>query len=122
MKTKSKPKMATKAFMRKWVTALRSGKFKQSRESLKDNVYDGAANKVGVGYCCLGVACLLKAREEGSKLGLYKYARHGLEELAGAWLLPLGDQRKLADKNDRRLWSFDRIADYIEKEYINAPR
>jgi hypothetical protein len=42
---------------RKWVTALRSGAYKQARESLR----------VGDGFCCLGVACDLYAQEHDKK-------------------------------------------------------
>lgn len=35
------------AFRRKWIRALRSGKYQQAREQLRE---DGA-------FCCLGVAC-----------------------------------------------------------------
>ena len=45
---------------RKWVTALRSGKYMQGRGFLKDE--DG-------GYCCLGVLCDVFAKEK-SKLGV----------------------------------------------------
>ena len=41
----------------KWVKALRSGKYKQAQEQLKD----------GNSYCCLGVLCQLHAKE--TKLG-----------------------------------------------------
>lgn len=38
---------------RKWVRALKSGKFEQTVEALKDNE----------GYCCLGVLCELYQKE-----------------------------------------------------------
>ena len=45
---------------RKWVAALRSGKYAQGQGFLKDE--DG-------GYCCLGVLCSIFAKEK-SKLGV----------------------------------------------------
>ena len=39
----------------KWVAALRSGEYAQTRSWLRD----------GKGYCCLGVACDLYTRETG---------------------------------------------------------
>ena len=53
---------------RKWVTALRSGKYMQGQGYLKDE--DG-------GYCCLGVLCDIFAKEK-SKLGV-KFVREGDE-------------------------------------------
>lgn len=41
-----------KAFAEKWLTALRSGEYKQAQETL----YDPNTK----GYCCLGVACRLE--------------------------------------------------------------
>jgi hypothetical protein len=39
----------------RWVAALRSGKYKQTKEHLKDRQ----------GYCCLGVLCDIYATERG---------------------------------------------------------
>lgn len=39
----------------KWVTALRSGKYMQTRRKLKD----------ATGYCCLGVLCVISNKETG---------------------------------------------------------
>jgi hypothetical protein len=41
-----------KEFAEKWLTALRSGKYKQAVETLYDPDVDG--------FCCLGVACVLE--------------------------------------------------------------
>jgi hypothetical protein len=38
---------------KKWVAALRSGRYKQTKEMLRDKT----------GYCCLGVACQLALRD-----------------------------------------------------------
>jgi hypothetical protein len=40
----------------KWLKALRSGEYKQTKGRLKDSV----------GYCCLGVLCDLHAKETGN--------------------------------------------------------
>ena len=47
---------------RKWVTALRSGKYKQGRWHLRDE---------GGGYCCLGVLCDLYSKAKRKKLFRY---------------------------------------------------
>ena len=39
----------------KWVAALRSGEYKQAQGHLKDKV----------GYCCLGVLCVISEQETG---------------------------------------------------------
>lgn len=119
--------MATKSFFRGWVKALRSGKFKQAKFALYD--------KDEKAYCCLGVACLLRAREEkkktGKQAGLRKYQMsvkdasegEGCQtpkadiEYAGTWLLPFNDQTILSRMNDdgKPFWL---IADYIESKYL----
>lgn len=47
METQPKISDRMKTNMRKWITALRSGKYNQTRSTLQDSK----------GYCCLGVAC-----------------------------------------------------------------
>lgn len=42
-----------KAFKKKWVAALRSGKFEQGQCTLRD----------GKQYCCLGVACAVGGKQ-----------------------------------------------------------
>jgi hypothetical protein len=96
-----------KQFKRKWVAALRSGKFKQAQESLYN---DG-------GYCCLGVACVIhagrKIRPKNTPMPtkallpkeVFESLFTGKEYMAG----------KLASMNDEKNWSFNRIAAWIEK-------
>lgn len=48
-----------------WLTALRSGEYRQTTENLKIDRGDGK----GVGYCCLGVLCEL-AVSQGVELSL----------------------------------------------------
>ena len=43
--------MKTKAFLRKWIEALRSGKYKQGNHTLRQEISEGEYT-----YCCLGVA------------------------------------------------------------------
>ena len=109
---------APKSFFKKWVKALRSGEYTQARMTLK----------AGESYCCLGVACVLKGRQHKKNPGLYAIARaKGLnadegnywDGYAGKWLMPLDEQNVLSDLNDSGA-SFQEIADYIEKKYLNA--
>lgn len=46
---------------KKWVDALRSGKFKQGRQALRQRTGDDGPDA----YCCLGVLCELYQRETG---------------------------------------------------------
>jgi hypothetical protein len=46
-----------KAFLKKWLKALRSGKYQQGKSSLRIADYDYDSNKSFFLYCCLGVGC-----------------------------------------------------------------
>lgn len=48
-------KKINRPFIKKWVEALRSGEYRQTRGCLHDHK----------GYCCLGVACDLYGKETG---------------------------------------------------------
>lgn len=112
---------------RKWVDALRSGKYKQARGKLK--------NRAG-GFCCLGVLCdIVGVKPEWVstyKSGLhntdasYNKSVHGhyrfeneknylpsrVSEIAK---VSMADQKLLANKNDTGA-SFNAIANYIERK------
>lgn len=102
-----------KANIRKWVKALRSGKYKQAKKKLRD----------GDRFCCLGVACDI------SGLADWEGETYLGEDLS----LPIGvmewlgvDQNEVTlpkkyryatvanDKGKR----FSTIANLIEKEYL----
>lgn len=86
----------------KWLRALRSGKFKQGRASLKMN--DGQTTR----YCCLGVLCEVgKIRSQSDC-----YIRGGID--FGYDVLPAGVQKKLGSMNDDGK-RFPTIANWIEK-------
>ena len=46
-------------FKRRWVAALRSGKFIQGHDSLAGPAWDENLNAIDTRYCCLGVAAKL---------------------------------------------------------------
>jgi hypothetical protein len=116
-----------------WLTALRSGEYKQHQGALKGFNEDGE-----VGYCCLGVLVdlAIKARAVGGEwtyrddTEAHSYRRWGSELTEGA-LLPWdvsdwaevcedGDPREgyglnLPSLNDEGM-SFEGIADIIERE------
>lgn len=104
-----------------WLAALRSGKYRQTTESLNDEN----------GYCCLGVLCEV-AIENGLKINKetndrsYETSYDGYVDfpppIVWTWAGLVGNNpyieskgNYLADLNDAGL-SFDEIADLIEKE------
>lgn len=103
-----------KKFFKKWVKALRSGEFKQGIKRLKSRATGG--------FCCLGVACVVKGRT--TKKAFKTYTRSGSslesEEWAGNWLLPKQEQEVLASLNDGKRFSFKKIANHIENTYLKA--
>jgi hypothetical protein len=99
----------------KWVAALRSGNYKQTRGALKK---DG-------GHCCLGVLCEVlghiaewngyKYSYNGSKSVLETYIQEeaGMKTPLGSWA---DNKRSLIELNDDGK-SFDEIADIIEENW-----
>ena len=99
-----------------WVTALRSGKYKQQQGTLKGEE----------GYCCLGVFCSINGKEPEVSPFLYDEKGEqmiddldeGDKELYSFCKKLIGDPFLYAaaiEMNDEGK-SFERIADYIERE------
>ena len=98
----------------KWVDALRSGKYQQTRSALR----------LGDTYCCLGVACDVLGDGEWTALqnGLWEFRFSDGQRKAGylpaSMLDRLGlsteDQRVLMDLNHHGV-TFDAIATHIER-------
>lgn len=88
-----------KQVKQKWVKALRSGDYKQAQFKL----YDRATRS----HCCLGVARACKLVKPNKKL-----AKDGEVDYS---FLPEKVQNTLINFNDSRKYSFDRIANWIEK-------
>ncbi len=109
----------------RWVIALRSGKYKQTRDVL---------HKVRGGYCCLGVACEVaiknKIEVEKIKAGKeYKYDQCSvsLPNSVSDWLgiesedpLLFSDRKKHSASywNDSEKYSFKEIAKLIEYTFL----
>ena len=122
----------------KWVDALRSGEYKQTRESLRND--EGNEPK----FCCLGVACDLYAKEtnvdgwqkiETGVNTLYKFVSEessseaalprpvaewlGLNSVEGEFDPELAGLRVctlIALNDDRDRYDFKKIADIIESQ------
>lgn len=110
------------AFKAKWVEALRSGAYTQTKGRLRSPEN---------GFCCLGVACDLIDRDRWSTEVKYNYGDRGYdwgkrltgfvdEPLDDAIGVPRGTARMLSKLNDGdkdsgiRRRSFAEIADWIE--------
>ena len=117
--------MSVQENRKKWIEALRSGEYGQTKEVL----CDGEGN-----YCCLGVLCQVYENEEGKALpstyeGTYDA---GIEHLGGfpevkKWVGLRDDTgrfeykngvpaERLSMLNDECDWDFNQLADLIESE------
>ena len=110
----SKP---NKVNLRKWVEALRSGKYKQTRGALRD----------GDAFCCLGVACDISGTGKWSG-GAFHGSRIVMPRVVVGWLglddsdpelsSPLRRNKRTASEfNDESKLTFAEIADAIEVTY-----
>lgn len=111
-----------KAQIRKWIKALRSGKYNQTTGSLQDDS----------GYCCLGVACVTLIPKKNLKLESFKgdnmlqgtnskdqpNAPEWLKNIQEKWRLKFGDEYSPMGLNDTAKYTFDEIADCLELEYV----
>lgn len=107
-----------KSQFNKWINALRSGEYAQTKECLQNSD----------GYCCLGVACevlipkgLQYVEEEGFLIGDFPDD----QKYSPKWLTEINDDfshktsQELAQLNDVDHMSFDEIADCLEAVYIH---
>lgn len=110
---------------RKWLRALRSGKYKQGR---------GALHTRRNHLCCLGVACVVMGAEHRAENGYHTYdgtnaflpskivKKLGLLTNSGG---SNSGKPTCAELNDKKRWTFDEIADYLVKhknEYFERSR
>lgn len=106
--------------IRRWVTALRSKKYKQTREQLRH----------GGGFCCLGVVCDLLARDGGPQwTGFNEFWGEDVQlpKVVAEFLSPGFSERvNMRGRNffDQLAWyndhgaSFAELATKIEKELL----
>lgn len=105
---------------KKWITALKSGKYVQSQHALRNTS----------GYCCLGVLCDIYRKTKKKKgvcwtksyefkktfLGETNYLPKEVRKWAGMeseLVFSTSIERNLARMNDADMQSFNKIADYI---------
>lgn len=102
---------------KQWVKALRSGRYRQARETL--------VNKSGTAFCCLGVL----AKIQGCSVAAIREQQNSSDAITLPTgfnaRLPVATRQRLADMNDGMSnstgekfppKSFKEIADYIEKK------
>ena len=106
-------------FKAKWLEALRSGRYPQTRDTLPDKF----------GFCCLGVACDISGKGtwvsspslSGKQIQMFVISPYGssktcipspLREEIG---LTEAEHKFLANLNDSRKATFAKIADWIER-------
>ena len=100
----------TPEFKAKWVAALRSGKYQQGRDVLRN----------GDKFCCLGVACDLIDPDAWESTSTYNiFGWQGLTaETVDLPFVGISDAETLSAMNDQPQSSFKEIADYIEAHVI----
>ncbi len=95
----------------KWISALKSGNYKQGTGCLKKTVL--GENK----YCCLGVLCDLINPEiwKDTEVNDRFSWNNRTDSIEGNVTLPSYIQSDLISLNDAKGSSFEEIADYIDK-------
>jgi len=107
----------------KWVKALRSGEYTQTANNLQ----------YGARHCCLGVLCEIGSKEGlsvrttdngdivGTSLNSQKSIKDwsGMKTKSGGYTEKNGETVYLTDLNDEKEYTFEQIADVIEKEWEN---
>jgi len=106
-----------KSRIKKWVAALRSGRYRQVQCSLSAKQPDGSFS-----YCCLGVAQLVARREGGPNCKLA--GRLFLNQKVAKWFGlttqdPILKEKSATHWNDVAKKDFSEIADLIEKEFLS---
>lgn len=127
--------MNNKENLRLWIEALRSGRFRQGQGELKQILAEGTL------HCCLGVACeaalengvvmQITEKDLTEKMGVKHISvRFGgtfgdLPDAVRTWLGTVYTNPMITTEvnavaaNDRLLWSFDQIADELERLYLS---
>lgn len=98
----------------KWVDALRSGEYKQTKGTLRREYCEGK-----VGYCCLGVAAALfeGGPIRGGTLFSCPITYNALKMKSADGLIGYyGFATSLANLNDNNNFTFSEIADIIEQK------
>lgn len=100
--------MINRTLKKRWISALRSGKFRQGRGVLH------RSDNRGDRYCCMGILCVLGNVEVTSRSD--DVVQYGYHQDFPPSSIGLGrdDADILAEANDDARWTFAEIADWIE--------
>lgn len=95
---------------KRWVEALRSGKYKQGKAALRSNENH---------FCCVGVLCDIVAPNDWQLSGsIFNFQGTNHYDLPANFRrdldIPNAEENKLIYMNDYKNKSFSEIADYIE--------
>jgi hypothetical protein len=105
--------------LKTWISALRSGNYEQGKGNLQTNK----------GFCCLGVACKVLIPVDQQKLNANGFLHGSLPDdqpNAPEWLQEIDDNfrektgKRLVSLNDYENYSFDEIANLLEKNYLTS--
>jgi hypothetical protein len=117
---------------KQWTEALRSGKYRQTLNMLKNTFDEPSEDGTKVGYCCLGVLCELAA--DAGILNRAENDGYTYEDAEGTYYTALPpvvlewagihfangwrsvDEPSLVGLNDEWGFSFEQIAEVIEKD------
>lgn len=114
-----------RANRRKWIKALRSGKFKQTRGAIARRLrteaekytWESEPTKIatcpsdGTSFCCLGLAAKVCDLKDNVNSAEGKLLSTSLDLLG----LSCDQQSRLISLNDHAKYSFKKIADVVEK-------
>lgn len=103
--------------LKKWINALRSGKYKQGRYALQDS---------NNGYCCLGVACkiLIPTKYQFRNDDDCLLGTKPNQQNSPLWLRDIDSSfkdytnRSLMILNDHEEFNFNEISDLLQAVYI----
>ena|SRR5258708_25128969 len=99
--------MITQELKTRWVEALRSGKYKQGKNYLKND--DGT-------MCCMGVLCDI-IDPAGWSIGYRVFWHEEYECYPPHSIIDIRNSNHLGIMNDEDDMNFDQIADWIEKNF-----
>jgi hypothetical protein len=102
----------------KWLTALRSGDFNQTKYLLKVLLHNKENDQEFCAYCCLGVLCEIAGFKSEKRGYTFNFNLNGILEdgiIPPMFGLTEADIRYLVEMNDKGDDTFDKIADWIEE-------
>lgn len=99
-------------FKTRWLAALRSGRFIQTRRDLI-----AVEEETCIGHCCIAVGAAVKHNlPPDAIIPEWDYSDDDHTDIAAGFIgLGVADKKTLVEMNDRDLLDFNAIADWIEE-------